>query len=183
MQACSRGIQEQLHPVIHNGKLQLVHTTRLRKPLQAIVLPQALGGSLLDDGLAVRDAAQLRIQAVALDGKLAILGNKLFQRRCQDPLEQFLKAAGLKRSQPQQHPLAGAQADIGPNHCPLIAGAQHPAVFHLYVFHIHTAQLIACQALQAKQTGHRKLHLIHNYLRPNGHKHHFLCHYNVKSMK
>ena len=45
-----------------------------------------------------------------------------------------------------------------------LAGKQHPAVFHRNILHIHPPQLVAHQALQAKQTGYREAHCIHSIL-------------------
>ena len=155
------GIQIQLHPVIHDGKLQLEFIARLRQPAHAVFFSQATAGRLLDDGLTVRHAHELAVQAVALHGERAVLGDIALQRAAVHALEQLLEAARREVRQDDQHPLAGAQAHIGLGHGPLVPGKQDTPVFHPDVLQAHSFQLVPRQALQAEQAGNGKFHLIH----------------------
>ena len=55
------GVQIQLHPVVHDGKLQLVLCPGLREPADAVFFSQTPGGGLFHDGLTVRDAHKLAV--------------------------------------------------------------------------------------------------------------------------
>ena len=61
VQARAGGIQVQLYPVIHNGKLQLVLGPVFRQPGQAVLFSQPTGGGLFDNGLAVRYGHELAV--------------------------------------------------------------------------------------------------------------------------
>ena len=162
VQAGAGGIQKQLHPVIHDRELQLVLGTGFRQPGNAVLFAQPPGGRLLDDGLTVRYGHELGIQAVALHREIAVLGDKVLQIGLVDPLKQLFKGGGLEICQRQQHPLAGAQADIGPGHGGLVAGKQDAAIFHPDIFNVQPPQFVACQSFQAKQAGNGKFKIRHS---------------------
>ena len=165
MQARAGGIQEQLRPVVHQGELKLILGAGFRQPGYAVFFSQPSGSGLFHNGLAVRNAHKGAVQAVALYREGAVLGNIGFQRGIVNPLEQFFKGCGPEIRQDDEHPLAGAQAHIGLGQGPLVAGEQHPAVFHADVVHVQPPQLVSRQALQAKETGDGKFHLIHIHSR------------------
>ena len=162
VQARPGGIQVQDGPVIHNGELELVFIAVLGKPGDAVLLPQPLAGGLFDDGLAVRHGHELAVQAVALHREGAVRGNEGLQRGRQNALEQLLKGLGLEVCQDGQHPLAGAQADVGFGHGRGVSGEGHPAVFRLYILQVQPPQLVCRDALQTEQAGHGKLEFGHS---------------------
>ena len=161
VEAGAGGVQIQLDTVIHNGKLQLILGAGFGQPGDAVLLAQALGGRLLDDGLAVGDAHQLGAEAVALHRELAVPGKEPLQRGIVDTLEQLLKGGGLEVGNGDQHTFTGAQADIGLGHGGFVAGEEDPAVLHPDVFQVQPTQLVTGNALQTKQAGHGKFKLIH----------------------
>ena len=163
VQTRAGGIQVQLHPVIHDGKLQLVFQPRLRQPVHAVFFTQPPGSCLLDDGLTVRHAHELAVQAVTLHRESAVLGDEVFQIGAVHPLEQLLEAFGGEIRQHNQHPLAGTQPHIGLDHGSLVTGKQHPTVFHPDVLNAHAFQLVPRQTFQAKQTGYRKFQICHRF--------------------
>ena len=61
VEAGAGGIQVQLHPVIHNGELELILGAGFRQPGDTVLLSQAAGCGLLDDGLAVGDGHELGV--------------------------------------------------------------------------------------------------------------------------
>ena len=73
-----------------------------------------------------------------------------------DPLKQLFKGLSRGVRQHDQHPFAGAQADIGLGHVPRFSGKQHPAVFHPDVGDIQPPQLVAGNALKPEQAGDGK---------------------------
>ena len=157
------GVQVQLHPVVHDGKLELVFRAGFRQPGHAVLFAQPPGGGLLHNGLAVRHAHELTAQAVTLHRERPVLGDVVFQLRAVNPLKQLFKGGCLEIRQHQQHPLAGAQAHVGLGQRPLVSGKQHPAVLHPDVFHIQSAQLVAGNALQAEQRRHGKFKIRHSF--------------------
>ena len=85
-----------------------------------------------------------------------VFGDEAFQLRFINTLEQLFKGGGLEVRQDDQHPLAGAQADIGLGKGALVPGKQHPAVFHPDVGDIQPPQLVAGNALKPEQAGDGK---------------------------
>ena len=136
VQAGAGGIQEKLHPVVHDGKLQLVLGTGFGKPGNAVLFPQTAGSGLLDDGLAVGNRHELGVQAVALHRELAVSGNEILQIGVIYALEQLLEGGGLEIRKGQQHPLAGAQTDICLGHGTFVAGEENTAILHPDVFDV-----------------------------------------------
>ena len=96
-----------------------------------------------------------------LTGNWPSAGNVLLQIGVVHALEQLLEGLCLELGQDDHNALAGPQADIGLGQSALVAGEQDPAVLHPDIFHIHSSQLVACQALQAEQGGNCKLHFFH----------------------
>ena len=92
----------------------------------------------------------------------AVLGNEILQIGLVDTLEQLFKGGGPEIRQHNQHPLAGAQPDVGLGHGGGVSGKQHPAVFHPDIVQAHSAKFLAGNALQAEQAGHGKFKLVHS---------------------
>ena len=103
------------------------------------------------------------VQTVPRDGKGGVLGDPALPGQSLGLLEKLVKAHGLKAAQLQQHPLAGAQTEVGPGQHRLVAGEIDPAVFGGDLLGVHAAQLLRRQTLQAEETGDAKL-MIHKYL-------------------
>ena len=98
---------------------------------------------------------------MALDGESSVFGDKVLQIGPVDPLKQLFKGRCFEIGKHQQHPLAGAQADIRFCQRPLVAGEQHPAVLHPDIFNIQPAQFVAGNALQPEQGGDGKFKICH----------------------
>ena len=98
-----------------------------------------------------------------LHGEGTVSGDEALQLRFINTLEQLFKGGGLEVRQDDQHPLAGAQADIGLGKGALVPGKQHPAVFHPDILNVQPPQFVSCQALQAKQAGNGKFHFFHRF--------------------
>ena len=161
MQAGAGGIQRQSYLIVQDGKVELKLHAGLRQPGHTVLFTQAAGGRLFDDGLTVRNAHELAVEAVTLYGKLAVLGNKILQIGLIHSLKQLFKGLGGKLRQHHHHPFGSAQGDIGLGHGGSITGKQHPAVLHPYIFHTQPAKLVTGDALQTKKAGGYKLQILH----------------------
>ena len=162
VKAQTGGIQEDLADVLHQGEADLIDGPGLRQPGEAVLGPQPVHGGLFDDGLTVGHRVELAVEAVALDGELAIPGDQVLQGQGLDALIERLKGPGLEAAQQQHHPLAHAQAQIGPGHVQKVAGKEGPAVLHPDLREAHPPQLLAHQALQPEEAGHGKGKFLHN---------------------
>ena len=164
MQTLTGGIQRKGHLIIQDGKVHLELDAGFRQPADTVLFTQTLGCGLLDDGLAVRNTHELGIQAVALYGELAVLGNVVFQIGMVHTLEQFFKSLRFKTCQHNHDTLCGTQADVGFCQCCFVAGEENTAVFHAHIFHAHAAQLITCQTFQAEQSRRDQFKFSHSIL-------------------
>ena len=90
---------------------------------------------------------------MALHRKGPLLGDEPLPGQGPGPLEEGVEAVGREAAQADEHPLAGAQVQVGPGDVPGLGGAQHPAVFRLDLFKIQTAQLVGAQSLQPEKGG------------------------------
>ena len=160
----SRSVQIELDPIVHNGELELILGPRLRQPVHTVLLPQTAGCRLFHNGLAVRHAHELAVQAVALHREYTVSRDVILQVGLVHPLEKLLEGGGLEVCQHDQHPLAGAQTHVGLGQGQTVSGKQHPAVFHPDILHVQPSQLVPCQALQAKEAGYGKFHFVHRLL-------------------
>ena len=165
VEADAGGVQKDLADVLHDGKAELIGVARLRQPGQAVFGSQTVHGGLFHDGLAVGDAVELGIQAVALDGKGAVPGDEALQLDGLDALIEGLEAVGGKARQEDHHPFAHAQTHVGPGHGLKIAVKEDAAVLHADIFHLHAAQLVAHQSLQPEQAGDGHRQSFHGYLK------------------
>ena len=82
------------------------------------------------------------------DGEGRVLGNPALPGQGFGLLEEGIEGHGLKAPDFQQHPLAGAQAQIGPHKRGLVSGKADSSVFRGDFLHIHAAQLVCCQTFQ-----------------------------------
>ena len=163
VEAGTGGIQVQSDLVSHDGKLQLILGAGFGQPAYTVLFTQTAGSGFLDDGLAVGNGHQLGVQAVALDGELAILGDEIFQIGAVNALEQLFEGGSLEGCQHQQNTLAGTQADVCLGHGTLVTGEEDAAVFDPDIFNIQAAQFVAGDAFQTKKTRNRKFKFIHKY--------------------
>lgn len=90
---------------------------------------------------------------MTLHREAAVFGDKIFQICMVDSLKQLFKGLSREVRQHDQHPFAGAQADIGLGHVPRFSGKQHPAVFHPDVGDIQPPQLVAGNASSPNRQG------------------------------
>ena len=155
------GIQEELALILHDGELELVEGSDLRQAFEPVVPAQPICSGLVDNGLAVGDGVELGVQAVALHGEFAVLGNVVLQGQGLDTLVEFLKAPGREAPQPQQDPFAHPQPQIGRGQGLDPAVEEDPAVLHPDVRHVQPAQFVPHQALQAEEARNGKSEIIH----------------------
>ena len=154
VQADAGAVEEDLAQVLHDGKAQLVGLAGLGQPRQAVVRAEMVDGGLFDDGLAVRHGVQLRIKAVALDGERALARDEALERNGLHALIQLLKRPRREARQQDHDPLAHAQPDIRARQLGRAAREKHAAILDAHILHVHSPQLVAHEALKAKQARH-----------------------------
>ena len=137
VQAGAGGVQHNGHLVFQYGELNLVHRAGLVKPVNVVVLFQALYHSFFDDFLAVRHTVQGGRNRVPFHRKCVCTADKLAPWQSPYRLEQLLKSHRRKAIQYNQDPLRKAAVDIGTGQHGLVAIKEHPAVFGCHIPGVH----------------------------------------------
>ena len=132
MQGVTGSIQTDGDDILHDRHTQRKAGAVLRKPVDIIVLFQAVYHRLLHNRLNVGGTEKLTFDRGCLcNPELTILRNKLLPRESLCSLEKLIKGACLKASDLDQDTLCGAQEDVGTHNCRLISGEGDLSVLHL----------------------------------------------------
>ncbi|OPZ70978.1 MAG: hypothetical protein BWY80_01411 [Firmicutes bacterium ADurb.Bin456] len=139
--------------VVEQGHLNGITGTVFFKPFPPVNLFHLFHNRLFNNGLAVRHTVQLGFDGFSFNGKGGVFRQPVRPGQGFGLLKELLEAAGREFPHLDQHPVRGAQPEIGPADGGLVPGEGDPGVFHHHIpvtkfFHFprhHSLQAEGCR--------------------------------------